>query len=247
MSKRKVVVFSGAGLSAESGIPTFRASDGLWENHKVEDVATPGGWRRDQNLVLEFYRQRFESVRKAEPNAAHKAIASLEEKFDVVNITQNVDDLLERAGCTQIRHLHGSLLSRKCMWHKSACMLDGDLNYTCDYQTTHEQAVAPGDKCPKCGAQMRPDVVWFEEPVAFDFEWVREQVRQVKYENGVFICVGTSAQVHPAASLIPLFAQVKNKFIIDPNARTIADYTLIKGKAGEEMPGLVSRLLAGEI
>lgn len=247
MSKRRIVVFSGAGLSQESGIPTFRTDNGLWENHKVDDVATPGGWARNQGLVLDFYAKRFESIKKAEPNAAHKALASLEEKFDVVHITQNVDDLLERAGCTEVRHLHGSILSRKCSRHKSACMLDGDLNYICDYRVQHETPVGLGDLCPKCDAQMRPDVVWFEEPVGFEFEWVKEQVREVKYNDGVFICVGTSAQVHPAASLIPLFSQVKKKFIIDPNARMIADYTLLKGKAGEEMPALVKSLMAGEI
>lgn len=176
-------------------------------------------------------------------NAAHKAIASLESKFNVVNITQNIDDLLERAGCTIVKHLHGSINLRKCEWHKSCCMLDGDTRYTCLFAEAHTEPVKLGDKCTMCGSQMRPDVVWFEEPVLFNFEQVRELVKEVKYNDGVFICVGTSAQVYPAASLIPLFAQVKNKYIIDPNARRIADYTLLNGKAGEELPKLAEQLL----
>jgi NAD-dependent deacetylase len=242
---RTIVVFSGAGLSAESGVPTFRDSNGLWENHKVEDVAHPSGWAKNKELVLEFYRQRFEGCKKCEPNAAHKAIAKLQEKFNVVNITQNIDDLLERAGCVLVRHMHGSINLRKCEWHKSCCMLDGDTKYTCLFAEEHKEAVKPGDKCMMCGGQMRPDVVWFDEPVLFNFEQVRELVKEVKYNDGVFICVGTSAQVYPAAALIPLFAQVKNKYIIDPNPKRIADYTLLTGKAGEELPKLAEKLLKG--
>lgn len=240
---RTIVVFSGAGLSAESGIPTFRDSNGLWENYKVEDVAHPSGWVKDKALVIEFYRQRFEGVKKCEPNAAHKAIAKLQDKFNVINITQNIDDLLERAGCVLVRHMHGSINKRKCEWHKSCCMLDGDTRYTCLFAENHTEAVKLGDKCIACGGQMRPDVVWFEEPVLFNFEQVRELVKEVKYNDGVFICVGTSAQVYPAAALIPLFAQVKNKYIIDPNPKRIADYTLLTGKAGEELPKLAEKLL----
>lgn len=240
---KTVVIFSGAGLSAESGVPTFRDSNGLWENHKVEDVAHPSGWAKNKELVIEFYRQRFEGCKKCQPNAAHKAIAALEAKFNVINITQNIDDLLERAGCNIVRHLHGSIDKRKCEWHKSCCMLDGDTRYTCLVAEDHKEAVKLGDKCIACGGQMRPDVVWFDEPVLFNFEQVRDLVKEVKYNDGVFICVGTSAQVYPAASLIPLFAQVKNKYIIDPKARRIADYTLLTGKAGDEVPKLVEQLL----
>ena len=240
---KTIVVFSGAGLSAESGVPTFRDSNGLWENHKVEDVAHPSGWVKDKALVIEFYRQRFEGVKKCEPNAAHKAIAKLQDKFNVVNITQNIDDLLERAGCVLVHHMHGSINKRKCEWHKSCCMLDGDTRYTCLFAEDQTEAIKLGDKCMVCGGQMRPDVVWFEEPVLFNFETVRELVKEVKYNNGVFICVGTSGQVYPAASLIPLFSQVANKYIIDPNARRIADYTLLTGKAGEKLPELAEQLL----
>src|SRR5262245_53512152 len=118
-STKTIVVFSGAGLSQESGIPTFRDSNGLWHNHRVEDVATPEAWRRNMPLVLEFYAQRFCGLQEARPNAAHRGLASLESKFRVVHVTQNVDNLLERAGCREIRHLHGSLVHRKCEWHHS--------------------------------------------------------------------------------------------------------------------------------
>ena len=114
MTKKRVVVFSGAGLSAESGIPTFRGSDGLWENHRIEDVASPEGWARDPKLVLNFYAMRFEKVQSVQPNVGHFALAKLQEKFDVINITQNIDDLLERAGCRNVWHLHGRIDYQKC-------------------------------------------------------------------------------------------------------------------------------------
>lgn len=238
---RLVVVFSGAGLSAESGIPTFRDSDGLWENHRVEDVATPGGWARDKAMVLDFYRQRFEAVKAAQPNAGHLALARLEEKYRTVHLTQNIDDLLERAGCTDVRHFHGTILSRKCERHRG---IGASMSFDCDHREEHDEPVKLGDLCPRCGFQMRPDVVWFEEAVEFDFQEIRELVRQVKYGQGHFIAVGTSAQVHPAAHLLPLFAQVPSKHIVNPDARPIADYTLHKGKAGEVLPALVDQLLA---
>lgn len=237
------VIFSGAGLSAESGIPTFRDSDGLWENHRVEDVACPEGWAADKSLVLNFYEQRYNSVRAAQPNAAHLAIARLQERYRVINITQNIDDLLERAGCTEVRHIHGSIAWRKCEHHISASMLDGDPNYTCDYRVPHDRPVALGDLCPTCGGQMRPDVVWFNEPVPLDFESMKELVKEVKYNDGVFICVGTSAQVYPAAYLIPFFSQVKNKYIVNMKCTRVADYTLCEGPASEQLPLVVERLL----
>ena len=107
--KKNIVIFSGAGLSKESGIPTFRDSNGLWHNHNVSDVADHDGWFRNPKLVLDFYKERFENIKKCEPNDAHKAIASLQDKFNVINITQNIDDLLERAGCENVWHLHGSI------------------------------------------------------------------------------------------------------------------------------------------
>lgn len=241
---RTIVVFSGAGLSQESGVPTFRDANGLWENHKVEDVASQEGWQRDKQLVLNFYAERMKGVGKVEPNPAHKALAKLEEKFKVYHITQNIDDLLERAGCTNITHLHGVLTRRKCEWHHDITTLDGCTYFKCDYKADHTEACKLGEVCPKCGGQMRPDVVWFGEAVKFDYEWVRELVREVKYNDGVFICVGTSAQVYPAAALVPLMAQVKNKYIVDKKPIKVSDYTLVEGPAGETMQPLVEKLLA---
>lgn len=244
--KPLAVVFSGAGLSAESGIPTFRDSNGLWENHRVEDVASPEGWERDKQTVLDFYAQRYHSVKSAEPNAAHLAIAKLQEKFNVVNITQNIDDLLERAGCTNIRHIHGSINFKKCEWHNNTVVLDGDTRYTCDYRTEMTAPIEMGDLCPKCGGQMRPDVVWFGEVVDMPYNAMEELVREVKYNNGVFICVGTSAQVYPAGYLISFFSQVKRKYIVDMKPQRVCDYVLLKGKAGEQLPILVEQLLTEE-
>jgi len=245
MGKKLIVVFSGAGLSAESGIPTFRDSDGLWENHKVEDVAHPDGWKRDKGLVLNFYSQRFAGCMKAEPNEGHKAFARLEEKFKVIHLTQNIDTLLERAGCTDVRHFHGRVDSRKCERHKDITNLSGDPYFTCDYRADQSEPVKLGDLCPKCGAQMRPDVVWFEEAVDFPYEGVRDLAREIKHgAGGHFIAVGTSAQVHPAAHLLPLFAQVPSKYIVNPDARPIANYKLVREKAGTGVPNLVDELLA---
>lgn len=241
---KTIVVFSGAGLSQESGVPTFRDSGGLWENHRVEDVASQEGWRNDAELVLDFYAQRYRGIKAVEPNRAHKAIASLQEKFNVVNITQNIDDLLERAGCTDVWHLHGQINKKKCEWHQEISNLDGDMTFTCDYKTDANSPVEFGDSCPKCRSQMRPDVVWFGEAVDLSYERVANLVREVKYNDGVFICVGTSAQVHPAAFLIPFFSQVKNKYIIDINPIKVSDYKLLAGKASEQLEALASQLLS---
>lgn len=247
-SKPVAVVFSGAGLSAESGIPTFRDSNGLWHNYKVEDVANPEGWKKDKELVLRFYAERFEGMKFAEPNDAHKAIAKLQDKFQVVNITQNIDNLLERAGCEHVEHLHGLITVRKCERHKEIATVssgwDTDSSgFTCDYKDDQTESVKLGDLCPKCGGQLRPDVVWFGEAVHMDHRRIIRLVREVKYKNGVFIVVGTSAEVAPASSLIPLFSQVPRKYIVDLRVHPIADYTLCKGLATEEMPKLVKRLM----
>lgn len=243
---RTVVVFSGAGLSAESGIATFRDSNGLWENHKVEDVASPEGWGRDKQLVLDFYEVRYQTVMAAQPNEAHKSIARLQEKFNVINITQNIDNLLERAGCTNVKHLHGVVDRRKCEWHRDTTVLDGDINFTCDYKEEHTPAVKLGELCPKCGGQMRPDVVWFGEAVDLPYVYCADLVREVKYNNGVFICIGTSAQVYPAGYLISFFAQTKNKYIVDKKPTRVADYVLMTGNATEQMSILADRLLKEE-
>lgn len=238
--KRTLVVFSGAGLSAESGISTFRDSDGLWEKHRIEDVASPAGWRRDPALVLRFYEQRFRQLQRVQPNAAHRSIARLQTKFNVLNITQNVDDLLERAGCDEIEHLHGLLTRRKCEFHHD---IFSDGGYLCDFKAYHDEPVQLGDLCPKCGGQLRPDVVWFGEAVNFDFGRIAALVDEVARNDGVFICIGTSAQVAPASHLIPLFSSVKNKYIIDVKTRPTGDYTLLEGPATAIMKQLADQLL----
>ena len=239
--KPTVVIFSGAGLSAESGVPTFRDSNGLWENHRVEDVATPEGWRRDKELVLKFYEQRFHGVRNCEPNAAHKAIAQLQEKFHVINITQNIDDLLERAGVDKIFHLHGSIFQRKCEKHTSC---SNPNRYSCDYLVEHDTPVKKGDMCPKCGAQLRPNVVWFGESVDMREDYLHDLLIYNLSKDGIFIVVGTSAQVWPAAGLIEMFRSVPYKYIIDKNPpKHPNNYTILEGNAGEELPKLVEQLL----
>ena len=159
--KKKIVIFTGAGVSKESGVDTFRDSGGLWEGHNVEDVATPDGWKRNRELVLEFYNQRRRQLKDVLPNSAHKAIAELDknEDYDVIVITQNVDNLHERAGSNKVVHLHGELTKvRGCMYSHKVSKLDSikDIGY---------EDVNIGDKCEVTGSQLRPHVVWFGEGV----------------------------------------------------------------------------------
>jgi NAD-dependent deacetylase len=235
--KKHLIVFSGAGLSKESGVPTFRdAKDGLWENYRIEEVASQEGWQRDKKLVLEFYAARLGNIRKCEPNAAHHAIARLQEKYHVLNITQNIDDLLERAGCEHVWHLHGSINARKCERHHSI----GIDHFLCDYHAAHVEAVRLGELCPKCSGQLRPDIVWFGEAV--DMRW--HELADFANRTAVFIGVGTSAQVYPAAGVIDIFSDVKQKFFIDPYPPPrLEDFVLLAGAAGEHLPRLVERLL----
>lgn len=239
--KKTIVIFSGAGLSNESGIPTFRDSNGLWHNHKVSDVADQEGWKKNPQLVLDFYAERWANIKSVQPNAAHYAIAKLEEKYNVLNITQNIDDLLERAGCTNIWHLHGSINDRKCERHKFISILEGDTNFTCDhYETAHAGPVQMGDKCPKCSGQMRPAVVWFGEAV----DMREKALQQLVPSTEVFIGIGTSAQVHPAAGLLHTFKNSKKKYFIDLNPPLrLQSFIRLAGKAGDLLPGLVDELL----
>lgn len=244
--KRTVVVFSGAGLSADSGIPTFRGTDGLWENHKVEDVAEHEAWFKNRELVLRFYTERYNKFISCKPHEGHFALAKLEEKYKVVHITQNIDNLLEQAGCTNVIHLHGLLTRKKCEWHKDITNLDGDTRFQCDHKEDMQEPIKEGDLCPKCQGQMRPDVVWFNEAVHMNENLIRDLIREVKYEYGFFICVGTSVQVYPAGYLVSYFSQVKNKIIIDPKPQKVGDYTLIKGTAKEKLPIVVEGILGME-
>lgn len=182
----KIVVFSGAGLSAESGIPTFRGTNGLWEEHTIEDIATPLGWKRNPQLVLDFYAQRYGQMQNCQPNAAHFAIAKLAAIFEVVCITQNIDTLLEKAGVNDVWHLHGRIDYQKCEWHFGIPPLDAD--WQCDYRHVITQPTKLGDLCRQCGRQLRPDVVWFGEAVDMRVD----NLYQILPQIDVLIGIGTS-------------------------------------------------------
>lgn len=196
--KKKLVVLSGAGISAESGIKTFRDSNGLWENHRVEDVASPEGFQRNPQLVLDFYNARRRQLKEVKPNEAHQILAELEKDFDVEIITQNVDDLHERAGSTKVLHLHGELKkarpvnsdSKIIPWENDLNL--GDLNFE--------------------GIQLRPHIVWFGEMVP-----EMDNATEIASNADIFLVIGTSMQVYPAASLIHYVPKNCEVFIIDPN------------------------------
>lgn len=236
---KTVVVLSGAGLSAESGLPTFRDGGGLWENHKVEDVACHKSWWKDRELVLRFYNERYNSYKGCLPNDGHKALARLEEKFKVIHITQNIDNLLEQAGCTDVRHVHGSIFRKKCEWHKD--ILHNNKKFKCDYDVPSDGEVHLGDLCPKCGGQLRHDVVWFGEAVHAISD-MKNLMREVRYKGGAFICVGTSLAIGWAGMMVSLFSQVSEKYIVDLEPRAISDYVLMEGKASDCLPYVVDRI-----
>jgi len=226
---KKIVVLTGAGVSAESGLKTFRDSNGLWRTYRFEEVASPNAWHRDPELVLEFYNIRRKQLLEVEPNAAHYALVKLEEKYDVQVVTQNVDDLHERAGSKNILHIHGEL-------RKSRSTADDSLIYDID-----GWELKWGDKCEK-GSQLRPHVVWFGEPVD-----MIGQAAQITRSADVVIVIGTSLAVYPAAGLIYDVAASVPKFYIDPNAghiSGISNLTPVPKKAAEEVPKLVDQLLA---
>jgi NAD-dependent deacetylase len=235
-----IVIFSGAGLSTESGIPTFRDSGGLWEQHRIEDVASPEGWERNKKLVLDFYAMRFVKQAECLPNPAHHAIAELSEHHHVTNITQNIDTLLERAGCENVWHLHGRIDLQKCESHRSLAF-QFDSGFDCEYKSQIQTPVQLGDTCPKCGGQLRPDIVWFGEPV----DMREEYLIKLRDSADIFIGVGTSAQVYPAAGLLPMFRRTKEKYFIDPHPQydVLDGYTVIKGSASEQLPALVKKLI----
>lgn len=195
---KKIVVLSGAGISAESGIKTFRDADGLWHHHRVEDVATLDAWQRTPELVLRFYNQRRAQLLTVEPNAGHLALAALEPDFDVQIITQNVDDLHERAGSSKVLHLHGEL--RKVRSEKYP-----ELVYDWD------KDLQLGDHCERC-AQLRPHIVWFGESVP-----MLEPAAELAAQAEVFIIVGTSLQVYPAAGLMGYAPANIPFYYVDPN------------------------------
>lgn len=181
--RKKIVVFTGAGISAESGIATFRDSNGLWEQYRIEDVATPEAWKKNPALVLSFYNMRRKKILEAIPNDAHKLLATLQKKYDVTIITQNIDDLHERAGSKNVLHLHGEILKMR-----------SEKNEHLIYEILSDIQI--GDKA-KDGAQLRPHIVWFGEAVP-----MMEQAVEIVKEADIFVVIGSSLQVYPGASLL---------------------------------------------
>lgn len=222
---KKIVVLTGAGISAESGLKTFRDSDGLWENYKVEDIATADAIKRNPELVLNFYNERRKQLYTVKPNDAHISLAKLEDHYDVQIITQNVDDLHERGGSTKILHLHGELKkSRSSINSNLIYDIEGDINV--------------GDLCED-GSQLRPHIVFFGEDVPLMIH-----AYELVMEADILIIVGTSMQVYPAADLINFVGKDVPIYFIDPNAFMKTPNTkIIKDKATIGVPILVEKLI----
>ena len=226
--KKKLVVLSGAGISAESGISTFRDSNGLWEGYDVTEVASPEGWCKNKELVLDFYNQRRKNVLESEPNQAHRILAALEEKYDVEIVTQNVDDLHERAGSSKVLHLHGEI-------RKSRSTADESLVYDIDGAELNK-----GDLCEK-GSQLRPHIVWFGEMVPAMMDAI-----QIVKKADILIVIGTSLIVYPAASLIDYVSKDIPKYVVDPNIPYISnkkDITFIEEKGTVGMEKMIEKYL----
>ena len=205
MSKKHIVVLTGAGISAESGLKTFRDSDGLWMGYNVEDVATPRAFKRDPKLVLDFYNQRRKDVAAALPNAAHTGLAELEKDFDVSIVTQNIDDLHERGGSTNVLHLHGEIFKMRSVNDENRIYdIRGDINL--------------GDLADD-GGQLRPHIVWFEEPVP-----LIEKAVSLLNDCDYFVVIGTSLQVYPAASMLHYAPPFLPKYIIDKKIPATNNY-----------------------
>lgn len=225
---RRLVVLSGAGISAESGIPTFRDSGGLWEGYRVEEVATPEGWHKNQALVLDFYNQRRKKALEVKPNRGHEILAELEKEFDVTVVTQNVDNLHERAGSSKVIHLHGSLF-------ESRSMIDETLVYP-----IKGWELKLGDVCER-GSQLRPNIVWFGEMVP-----MMEVAASIAAEAEIFLVVGTSMVVYPAAGLIDYVPSEVPKFIVDPKVPEVRQFSnlhFIPEKASVGMEIVKARLM----
>ena len=223
----KIVVLSGAGMSAPSGLSTFRDSDGLWANHRVEDVATPEAWGRNPALVLEFYNQRRVQAAAAQPNAGHRALAELERRFEVVIVTQNVDALHERAGSTRVIHLHGELTKARSTADESLVYEIGD------------KPIRLGDRCA-LGSQLRPHIVWFGEEVSL-IESAAEEFR----DAAKVLVVGTSLTVYPAAGLVAYAPAEAEKVHLDRRTEHCpSGFRAMAGSVDETLPVLVREWLA---
>lgn len=226
---KKLIVFTGAGISQESGLKTFRDSDGLWENHNIEDVATPEAWERNPSLVLEFYNQRRKQTLEAQPNAAHFCITELEKYFDVTVITQNVDDLHERAGSKNVLHLHGMLSQARSVLTNTIFSID-------------KENLQLGDCCPQ-GGQLRPNIVWFGEDVPN-----MPIAQELSSKADFFLTVGTSLNVYPAAFLVHAVHEKCKKYLVDPGHVKVSNsknLIVIKEKATSGVPK-VAKLLVPE-
>jgi len=224
--KKHLVILTGAGVSAESGLKTFRDSDGLWMGHDVYEVASPQGWKKDPGLVLDFYNKRRREVAQALPNIAHYGIAALEDEFNITIITQNIDDLHERAGSKNVVHLHGEIFKMRSEKNENIFYdIKGDINW--------------GDIASD-GSQLRPHVVWFGEPVPMILDAIN-----IMSQADVFALVGTSLQVYPASGLIDYLPPGIPKYIIDKNPPFIAahhNFYVIKSSATEGVNELKNRL-----
>ncbi|MCA0042838.1 NAD-dependent deacylase [Celeribacter litoreus] len=225
-----IFILSGAGLSAESGLRTFRAEDGLWEDHRVEDVATPEAFARDPELVQRFYNMRRAQAAEAAPNAAHVALARLQEEHDgpVHLVTQNVDDLLERGGAKEVIHMHGALRDALCA--------------ACEHRWPAPMEMAVPDPCPACGAPAtRPDIVWFGE-----IPYHMERIQDALEESGLFVAIGTSGVVYPAAG----FSQMARAYGIKTMELNLEASggrfdEIREGPATEIVPAWVAEILGG--
>ena len=228
MQKKKLVVFTGAGVSAESGLKTFRDSDGLWENYRVEDVATPMAWQRDPEMVLRFYNERRRNILEAKPNAAHIGLAELEQHFEMYIITQNIDDLHERAGSKNVLHLHGEIFKmRSSVREDFVYPIQGDIHLG---ETAED------------GAQLRPHIVWFHEMVP-----MLEPAIEITRLADLFVVIGTSLLVYPAASLVQYAAEEIPVFVLDkqiPAIRRNGPLVCIEETATNGIAELSRQLLA---
>ncbi len=228
---RNIVILTGAGVSAESGIDTFRSAGGLWERHRIEDVATPEGFERDPDLVLGFYDMRRENIQKAQPNAAHDALARLDAAWEgnLLIVTQNVDDLHERAGAKRLIHMHGEHLSAWCT--------------ACDERTIWRDPLAHRPPCPACGSPaLRPDVVWFGE-MPYQMDEIDAAVR----DCDLFVSIGTSGAVYPAAGFVRTARHVGAHTLelnLDPSQGSIMFHECRLGPATELVPAWVDSLLS---
>lgn len=229
--KKKIVVLTGAGMSAESGIATFRDTDGLWESHRVEDVATPEGFRINPELVLEFYNQRRKELLGTKPNNGHLGLAELEKEYDVTIVTQNVDNLHEQAGSSDVVHLHGELM-------KSRSSRDPSIIYEMDKDNVE---IKIGDMC-ELGSQLRPDIVWFGEAVP-----MIETAAKVVQKADIVVIIGTSLNVYPAAGLVDFAKTGTPIYLIDPKdvRGSRRNITHIQKGASEGVKELTKILMEG--